>query len=284
MKKVILLFCLLFTVQLFAADIDDLKLTSRQNGGKVVVEPKDSGGTKVIILEADGQNATLTIPSGVTLKVNSVENSSGGVPPGMVPIGGMVPIVKIGTGVNQWQPPASGVIKDGFMLADGNGTIPSGPLAGEAVPQMDSMVRGVTTFAGATGGGGQDSVTPSGTFSGNAVTISSTFFRNETVSLNSHQHIGTGGVVANVLRLNRAFGSSTATYANSYGTVIAKTDANNSGTWYKTSSETPTMNSGDDNKNEWAASGSYTPSGSFTGDSQTNIPSYKNVVWVVRVL
>jgi len=74
--------------------------------------------------------------------------------PGIVPIGGMFSMLKIGaTGSEQWQPPATGVIKDGFMIADGNGNIPgSGPLAGLPVPNMSGAnVRGVSTLAAATG-------------------------------------------------------------------------------------------------------------------------------------
>lgn len=39
--------------------------------------------------------------------------------PGSIPIGGMVAIMNHIDGVNAWQPPASGVIKNGFMRADG---------------------------------------------------------------------------------------------------------------------------------------------------------------------
>lgn len=71
---------------------------------------------------------------------------------GQVPIGGMVAIMPSVTG--SWQPPASGVIKNGFMRADG-AVVPSGqgsPLAGKTLPNMiDKYLRGDTS-SGGTGG------------------------------------------------------------------------------------------------------------------------------------
>lgn len=48
------------------------------------------------------------------------------------------------------------------------------------------------------------------------------------------------------------------------------------------------FNANNNNMNQWAAAGSYTPSGTvsqptFTGNSQDNKPAYMTVVWVIRV-
>ena len=74
--------------------------------------------------------------------------------PGAVPIGGMVAIMP-STHANAWQPPATGVIKDGFMRADGNNVpacsdciIP----AGTAVPNMVTKYPRGNTTSGTAGG------------------------------------------------------------------------------------------------------------------------------------
>lgn len=62
---------------------------------------------------------TASLPAGFTMKSDFISTTSGGTPPGMVPLGGMVAVMPQ-THSNAWQTPASGVIKDGFMLANGH--------------------------------------------------------------------------------------------------------------------------------------------------------------------
>lgn len=111
------------------------------------------------------------------LKTDSLLNSDGtGVPPGLMPIGGMIAVMP-DIDSNAWQPPASGAIKDGFMRADGHqitaGNVASGCLfpEGTYLPNMVSMVaRGGTascdgSISCQSKSGGNDSITPSGTVS-----------------------------------------------------------------------------------------------------------------------
>lgn len=69
--------------------------------------------------------------------------------PGWVPIGGMLAIMP-STSSLSWQPPATGVIKDGFMRADGNQVPPCpdcGIPAGTTLPNLTSgkFLRGNTS-------------------------------------------------------------------------------------------------------------------------------------------
>jgi len=77
--------------------------------------------------------------------------------PGAVPIGGMVAIMP-NTNANAWQPPATGVIKEGFMRANGhtitaqNVTDGSKFPAGTVLPNMvGNFPKGANTSNAATG-------------------------------------------------------------------------------------------------------------------------------------
>jgi hypothetical protein len=90
-----------------------------------------------------------------TLRVDNITNLAGtSGAPGMVPIGGMVAVMP-NTHANAWQPPATGVIKDGFMRADGavvptcaDCVIP----AGTTMPNMVSRFPKGSTTSGTTAG------------------------------------------------------------------------------------------------------------------------------------
>jgi len=94
-------------------------------------------------------------------KTLTVENITG---PGSVPIGGMVAVMPNIDAANAWQPPSSGVIKDGFMRADGVTIAASHRNAGcklavgTKLPNMiNSYPRGNTTSTnGTTGMGGSN--------------------------------------------------------------------------------------------------------------------------------
>ena len=95
--------------------------------------------------------------------------------PGGVPIGGMVFVMPHVTG--SWQPPASGVVKDGFMLADGSTVADaSSPLNGQVLPNMTGGVypRGDSTSSNTSAGS-------------NTTTIASTNLPQHTHSIN-HDH------------------------------------------------------------------------------------------------
>jgi hypothetical protein len=113
-----------------------------------VVKIKTSGQPDVYVPTMDNDNsANLTVKK---LKATSLNA------PGVVPIGGMVAVMP-STHANAWQPPASGVIKDGFMLADGSAVpscsdciLPTGTVLPNMVgsfPKGSSSTSGTATTA-----------------------------------------------------------------------------------------------------------------------------------------
>lgn len=239
------------------------------------------------------------------------------------------------------------------------GTVSQPTLTGDAVARSTWFATdGVTATFGGTdvarstwfaSGALSGTVNPANTsITGSAVTISSTFFKNEAVTINAHKHTlpfngNDNGVVywptggADVFGEGDAlnFGNSryaqtgtlglvgTATATSKSVTATMNSSDNNKNLWAATGSYTPggsvdigptsvafgtgndnktdwnaggnytpagsvTMDATDDNKADWAAAGNYTPTGTvsqptFTGDSQSNLPAYQSVVWVIRV-
>ena len=108
-------------------------------------------------------------------KTLTVENITG---PGSVPIGGMVAVMPNIDASNAWQPPSSGVIKDGFMRADGVTIAASHRNAGcklavgTKLPNMvNSYPRGNTTSTdGTTGTGGANTQAGSTTIDAHSIT------------------------------------------------------------------------------------------------------------------
>lgn len=84
-----------------------------------------------------GSNHNVRIQS--TARIVSVLNLAGnGVPAGVVPLGGLIPVIP-STHANAWTPPASGVIKDGFMRADGTLISAGNVSAGCVLPQGTAL-------------------------------------------------------------------------------------------------------------------------------------------------
>jgi hypothetical protein len=132
---------------------------------------------------------------------------------GQVPLGGLVAVMPNIDAVNAWQPPATGIIKDSFMRADGT-IINAGHIAQGCLLALNTVLPSLTAKylkGGATSGttGGSNSFTPAGTnatsnvpasgltFSGSGVNPSSTFSAagnfTDSVSVPAHYHgIGTG--------------------------------------------------------------------------------------------
>ena len=102
-----------------------------------------------------------------SLRVGGIKNLAGtGSPTGIIPVGGMISVMPT-THANFWQPPATGVIKDGFMRADGHVVTAQNVTDGcvfpisTALPDMvDMFARGGTTSGVA---GGANEVAPTGT-------------------------------------------------------------------------------------------------------------------------
>jgi len=142
--------------------------------------------------------------------------------PGTVPIGCMLASMPNIDAVNAWQPPASGVIKDGFMRADGT-IIDAGHVAlgcllalGTTLPSMmQRYPRGGTT-SGATGG--SNTFTPAGTNAASTVPASGLAFSGSStsysVSVPAHYHSnGTGSTAATSVGVTG--GTASGTFASS---------------------------------------------------------------------
>jgi len=115
-------------------------------GGDLLIKTRGD-----IIFKSTSGSVKLNSP----VRVNSIGGISGVGPTlGGVPVGGVVAVVP-NLHANLWQPPATGVVKDGFMRADGN-SVPGGctdckipPLT--TLPNMvGKYVKGGTTTSGTT--------------------------------------------------------------------------------------------------------------------------------------
>lgn len=89
---------------------------------------------------------------------NSLSVANGILGPGTIPLGGMVAVMPNIDVLKAWQPPATGVIKDGFMRADGV-TISASHVAlgckltvGTVLPNMVAKYPKGGTTSGTTGG------------------------------------------------------------------------------------------------------------------------------------
>ena len=168
MRRGIIGFVMSITLALFLPVYSFADTFKARPGTGFLFQANDGGG--YVDKLAIGTDGKVTFEAAV---VERIENSSGGTPPGMVPIGGMVAVMPNVTGA--WQPPASGAIKDGFMRADGSTVNDSGsPLNGQTLPNMvNKMARGSTDSSTS---GGNDSVTlveaniPSHTHSSSGIT------------------------------------------------------------------------------------------------------------------
>jgi len=122
-------------------------------GSAFGADQKISAPSGNLILDA---KAGSVVKVNKTLQVDSIKNFAGtSGAPGMVPIGGMVAVMPT-THANAWQPPATGVIKDGFMRADGavvptcaDCVIP----AGTVTPSMINRYPRGNTTSGSNGTG-----------------------------------------------------------------------------------------------------------------------------------
>ena len=251
-----------------------------------------------------------------TLQVDAITNYAGiSSPPGMVPIGGMIAVMPT-THANAWQPPSTGVIKDGFMRADGN-TVPTCSdciiPAGTTLPSMITKYPRGNTTSGTTGG--SNTYTPVGTNVASNVPASGLTFSGTpasySVTVPGHKH--------NTFALAATLGSTIITSTIARSTVIldyCSTGPGGSithGVCPTTSSTQPYVASIDighshtitgtvgyqsgsngDAVGGFAASGSNTPAGTlagtataaaqiFTGTSGNNEPAYVEVVWVIRI-
>ena len=293
---------------LFRVFLSALLITSGASQGAVIKESKQGQSIEFYTNESGTVAKSAELTPGGTLKVNEVTDLAGtGTPPGMIPIGGMVAVMPGVTGA--WQPPATTVVKDGFMRADGATVADAAsPMNGQVLPNMvNSFARGATTSS-ITPVGGSDSSTPTGTntgsaFNGDAIN-KSTWLGSSAISATraNHTHGLTSAgaalsfVSGHTLHYWRGTNSQSfqaTTYSNNSTAATASTVTKTStvdllGSTDGQSNSTITFNGNNDNMADWSSGGTYTPTGTmtqptFTGDSQTNMPVYNNVVWVIRV-
>ena len=162
----------------------------------IIKETKQGKSIEFYTNETGTVEKKAEITPGGQLRINEVQDLAGtGTPPGMVPIGGMVAVMP-NTHANTWQPPATGVIKDGFMRANGHTITSQNVIDGSLIPEGTALPNMVDRFArGATTSNtqlGSDSVTPSGTvsqpsFAGDAESRS-TWFKSQGISATTKGH------------------------------------------------------------------------------------------------
>jgi hypothetical protein len=246
-----------------------------------------------------------SLPTGFTMKSDLITTTTGGTPPGMVPIGGMVAVMP-STHANAWQPPAQNVIKDGFMRADG-GTIPACAdciiPAGTVLPNMvGSFAKGTSTTTGTAtaaqklvaGATGQlPPLTPTGTNSGGSVTGSNSggSVTGSVTALSgtadsggghSHNYTSSSSVDGGQGQLGTKTGTNSGTQSGSIWAVGGHTHTlTGTGTWAQGTFTNPTWAQGTFTNPTFAGNNM----GATNTTTQTVVPDPANVtvIWVIRV-
>jgi hypothetical protein len=191
--------------------------------------------------------------------------------PGSVPVGGMVAVMPNIDTTNAWQPPASGVIKDGFMRADGT-TITQAHVnagtrlvVGTVLPNMVGKYPRGNTTSGTTGGANTQESNVAATW--------------PSYSVDGHSH-GAGSYGAMVafygsmLRYNRI---EPGVWTSSYKVAIA-------GESNSPESVNPGLMVQIAGSSSYATSTTTRSGGSLTNNAVNNEPAYVETVWVIRVL
>lgn len=289
MKKI--LYGLLITSSISYAGVIKIRNTGQPDAYVPTMDSDNSSNLTVKGLKAT--TSTLTTVNATTANTTTVNattvNATNIIAPGFVPLGGMIAVTPAIDTVNSWQPPATGVIKDGFMRADGN-TVPSGqgsPLQGKALPNMGTTSGGVnryprgsaatswTTGAYTTGGANTQalvlsnipqlstSYTPAGTTN----TTGSSHSHDITPNPHSHATIGTSGASG-----AGSYSHIISGYTNNYNVEVGAV-----GLTIGTVGSTHTH----EFVGTLATITVGTPVGSMVAPN--NEPSYLEVIWVIRV-
>ena len=210
-----------------------------------------------------------------TLKVDNITNIAGTAnPPGMIPLGGMVTVVPALDTTNAWQPPATGVCKDGFMRADGavvpnTGNCVGSLFVGRTLPNMGTSSGSVNRYP--RGSAATSWVTGTYTTGGANTRSASVSVDNHSslsVSIPGHYHgndtVGKGAtMVADVANYSdsRSLGSGTTVASNGHGHYVYMA------TGGSTISGSKTLNIGSSWTTNWCLTGLTVCS---TGGSETN--------------
>jgi hypothetical protein len=238
------------------------------------------------------------------IRTDSIQGLSTMSPPGMVPLGGMIAVMPNVDTVNSWQPPASGVIKDGFMRADG-AVVPSGqgsPLQGKTLPNMTPSVgndrymkasRATSWTTGVYATGGANTVTlaptnipqlstnytPAGTNAASSVSISV-----DKTQWNSNQntHSHTVNVYGGGATYHQAagVGSSISTADNANDSAGTGTASSSSVSWTAGSVASGT---GTATAQAFAGTPATITVGTGSPTAINNEAAYIEVVWLIRV-
>ena len=258
-------------------------------GSAFGADQKISAPSGNLILDA---KAGSVVKVNKTLQVDVIKNLAGtSGAPGMVPIGGMVAVMPT-THANAWQPPATGVIKDGFMRADGavvpacaDCVIP----AGTVTPSMiNRYPRGNTTSG--SNGTGANTVTLG---AANIPQMSGAFASgNESAG---HTHGGsTGTESANHTHSGTTDQGSPTLYNNTGGSTGAAGVANPAVNPYSGLQHNHSFTTGTQSANHThsfttggiSANHTHTTTvtlGTASPTAVNNEPAYTEVVWVIRV-
>lgn len=232
---------------------------------------------------------------------------------GQVPLGGLVAVMPNIDAINAWQPPATGVIKDGFMRADGTiinaGHVSLGCLlaVGTVLPSMTAKYLKGNTTSGATNGSNIVTASFAGTSSSYSVSVPAHYHGIGTGSLSAagQSHTGSSGG-------DGAHGHGMVAGAHILAQEISGDDphlvslgnyARWGGSWSDAPAHSHTIThthgpsavtgtvglvAGQDGNAPITATGSNTPAGSVTispssGTAGNNEPAYIETVWVIRV-
>ena len=154
---------------LSSADLSDNSITSAKIDDGTIVEA-DLANNAVTNAKLADNSVSLSKLNSLECNDNEIIKKDSGswvctaptlsVGPGMSPIGSLVSVLPHIPG--SWQPPASGVVKDGFMLADGSTvTDASSPINGHVLPDMTGGVylRGDTSSSNTPGGSNTKTIT-----------------------------------------------------------------------------------------------------------------------------
>jgi hypothetical protein len=272
------------------------------NSSNLTVKGLKATTSTLTTVNATTVNAT-TIANATTVGATTVNattvNATTISAPGFVPLGGMIAVTPAIDTVNSWQPPATGVIKDGFMRADGN-TVPSGqgsPLQGKVLPNMQTAnryPRGSTATSWTTGTyttGGANSQASNVTVSFGSSSIATSGSHSHTHSadgdLRARFHLTTGDGYNAIYAINGTEQFSSV-YARYCSNIASKYSPTCSDQVISESSTPPNVDvSGTtSDANSTGISTTFNQnalSPSVANNTVNNEPAYLEVIWVIRV-
>lgn len=241
------------------------------------------------IISAPSGNLVLDSKSGSKIIIKK-EIQTDVASPGFVPVGGMVAVMPNIQATDAWQPPATGVIKDGFMRADGhtitaqNVTDGSKLRAGTVLPNMTAKYPRGNTTSGGTGGNN----TQASNVTGTAPAHYHGFGTGSGMSAAGQSYTGSSGGHAHTT----SFISSGA--LSGTGADVRTLPQYGNGPQYNLDSDTRSVTinhthaassvSGNVGLVTGGSNGNSAMTLSLTNNTVNNEPAYVETVWVIRVM